>query len=97
LDNLTSGQISEWLACNNIDPIGEWRNDSRIALICSTITNLFRWKWAKRGSLMTKSSDFMPEWNNEKPTKKHRKQSMEEMKSVLNKAFGFNKDKKHGN
>jgi hypothetical protein len=46
---------------------------------------------------MTKSSDFMPEWNNEKPTKKHRKQSMEEMKSVLNKAFGFNKDKKHGN
>ena len=40
LEQLTSSQVSEWMVYNRLDPIGEWRADYRIAVLCSTIANI---------------------------------------------------------
>jgi len=80
LKNLTSSQISEWEAYNKIEPFGEWRDDGRVAMLCSVISNLAIRVHAKKGTKMTSAADFMPQWYEEKGVKK---QSVEEMKEVL--------------
>jgi hypothetical protein len=82
LDILTSKQVSEWLAYDRLDPIGEYRNDSRFAIVCSTITNIARSIWGKNGSKMTLISDFMPQYEQKQINRKP-KQSVEQMKDIL--------------
>jgi len=91
LDILTSKQVSEWEAYDRIDPIGEYRNDTRTALVCSTITNLMRSIWGKKGSKMSSLSDFILQWGNEKKVEK--KQTPEQMRDAFFALTGLKKKK----
>jgi len=81
LDYLTSVQISEWEAYDQIDPIGKWRDDYYVASTQSLIVNTARSIHGKRGVKMTTFEEFMPNWSGEaRPVKK---QNPEEMKEAL--------------
>ena len=84
MDQLTSKQISEWEAYDRIDPIGEWRNDFRIAKLESLITNIVQQLYATKGSkpTITTPMDFMVDWSGDK-VQEVKKQSVEEMKAVM--------------
>ena len=81
MDQLTSYQISEWEAYDQLDPIGEWRDDFRMASIMAQMRNLITWAHAKKGSENT-CVDFMPDWDVTAP-KEQKKQSVDEMKQVF--------------
>jgi len=85
LDQLTSKQISEWEAYDRIDPIGAWRDDFRIAKIESLITNIVQQLYAKKGYTPTVTTplDFMVDWTGDRKEEEPKKQSVEEMKSIL--------------
>jgi hypothetical protein len=81
LEQLTAHQLVEWEEYNKIDPVGEWRNDFKFALLLSTITNLMISAYGKQGSKLTKLEDFLIEWEGGKQEEK--KQSVVDMKNVL--------------
>lgn len=81
MEQLTANQLAEWEAYNNLDPIGEWRNDFKFSYMASLITNLMIQAYGKKGSKMTKIEDFQLQWDRENEGSKQ--QSVEEMKSVL--------------
>lgn len=81
LEQLTAKQLAEWEAYNNIDPVGEWRNDFKFSYMASIISNLMIQAYGKKGSEMTKINDFLLQWDKEEEEPK--KQSVEEMKRVL--------------
>ena len=81
LDNLTSKQISEWEAYDRLDPIGEWREDFRLAYLSSLITNISISVHGKKGAKLTQPIDFMLEWGKEK--KEIEKQSTDQIKEAL--------------
>ena len=84
MDQLSSKQISEWEAYDRIDPIGTWRDDFRLAKIESLITNIVQQLYAKKGSTpkLTTPIDFMVDWTGDKVVEP-KKQSVEDMKSIL--------------
>lgn len=83
LDQLTSNQISEWEAYDKLDPIGEWREDYRMAVLDSLIVNIVSRLYAKKGHTPKEitPTEFMPNWSGEKKIAK--RQSIEDMKTVL--------------
>ena len=81
MEQLTAKQLAEWEAYNNIDPVGEWRNDFKFSYMASIISNLMIQAYGKKGSEMTKINDFLLQWDKEEEGPK--KQSVEEMKRVL--------------
>lgn len=81
MEYLTAEQIDEWEAYDRIDPIGSWRDDFRMAMMCSLITNIARAVHSKKGVEMTTPEDFMPDWTGEE--KGMKKQSVEDMKQVF--------------
>jgi hypothetical protein len=81
LEELTSEQISEWEAYDRLDPIGTYREDFRMAVIASQMTNLMIQAHGKKGSKLTDTADFMPKWGEDTTTPKV--QSMEEIKKAL--------------
>jgi len=90
LEWLTSEQISEWEAFNNIEPIGDFRYDYHAAAIQSTIVNIGNCVVPrKRGSpapKMTAPTDYMPEWYQDEDNRKDiepKKQSISQMKEIL--------------
>lgn len=46
-----------------LDPIGEEREDVRMAYVCSTIANVVMSAVAGKKAKLTKVGDFMPEWD----------------------------------
>lgn len=64
-----------------IDPIGEWRNDYRMAAILTAITNLFISVYGRKGAKLVTIEEFMPKWNGEE--KETKRQDPEEMKKIL--------------
>lgn len=84
MEQLTAHQLAEWEEYNKLDPIGEWRNDHRLAYICNIISNLAISIHAKKGTKMTDIKDFMIEWDKpiiqgaDKAT-----QSVEDMKKAM--------------
>lgn len=81
MEQLTAKQLAEWEAYNNIDPIGEWRNDFKFSYMASIISNLMIQAYGKKGSKMTEIKDFLLQWDKEEESSKQ--QSVEEMKRVL--------------
>ena len=79
---MTSEQLSEWEAYDRLDPIGTWRGDYQLAYISSLLTNLTISVHGKKGAKTTNPIDFMLNWDVEKKNEP-KKQSIEEMKSVL--------------
>ena len=82
MDNITSKQFSEWEAYDRLEPIGTWREDYRLAYLCALLTNLTISVHGKQGTKSTNPIDFMLEWDLGK-AKEPKKQSLEEMKTVL--------------
>jgi hypothetical protein len=71
----------EWEAENFLEPIGEQRADYRMAVICSTVTNLAGYINSKKGQWKpVKPQDFMPKWDSEGNPEK---QSVEDMKEFM--------------
>jgi hypothetical protein len=87
MDMLTAKQIAEWEVFSSIDPSPEQKKDFRLAYLLMTINNLFVWAHGKKGSKMSKISEFLLDWDppKEKGTKV---QSVEEIKGFL---LGFAK------
>jgi len=89
LDQLTSNQLSEWEAYDQIDPIGTWRDDYLMAYIASVLTNIFNAEHCEKDKepIRTAPIDFMPIWDvaeQKKQTKiKIQRQKAEDMKNIL--------------
>jgi adenine-specific DNA glycosylase len=83
LDQLTSAQVTEWEAHDQLDPIGKWRDEYSFAVLDSLIINIVSRLYAKKGHTPKEvlPTEFMPNWSGEK--KIARKQSVEEMKQAL--------------
>ena len=62
MDQITSAELSEWEAYDRIDPIGEWRQDFRMAIMASLVTNSFRAAYGKEGIEMSTPEEFMPKY-----------------------------------
>ena len=83
---MTSEQISEWKAYEALEPFGEWRDDYRIAQLCTLILNITQSIWGGQKRVRFKIEDFMLQYqldNIEKEVENVEKQSVEEMRQVL--------------
>lgn len=56
LCEISSEQLSEWMAYSRLEPWGEERDDLRMGIIASTIANVYR----EKGKKPFKPQDFMP-------------------------------------
>jgi hypothetical protein len=56
LAEMTSSQLSEWMAYSKVEPFGEDRDDLRMGIVASTVANANRGK----GKKPFKPQDFMP-------------------------------------
>jgi hypothetical protein len=83
LTELTSVQLSEWEAYDRLDPLGTWREDFRLAYLCSLVTNLVISTHGKTGAKHTLPTDFMLDWDLEKKKGVVKQQTVEQMKEVL--------------
>jgi hypothetical protein len=59
LSEMTSEELTEWMAYGEIEPFGEVRSDLRMAKICETMVNVNR---VSKDSPVAKVSDFMPDF-----------------------------------
>lgn len=85
MDLLTSSQISEWEAYDKIDPIGTWREDFRFAKLAALMQNIMSSVYCPKGETPKYISvlDEMPDWTGERQDELEKRQSVEEMKSIL--------------
>ena len=88
LEQLTSEQLTEWFAYENIEPFGEWREDYRIAQLCALIVNMF--SMSNESKHRVTVEDFLLQDQIEKSWIEEEitlpavpQQSVEEMKQVL--------------
>lgn len=83
LDELTSGQLAEWVAYDSVEHIdGNFKLELQLASIHADLLNLAQSIYGSKGKkLKCSAADFMPfgKWEGE-PVKK---QSIEEMKNIL--------------
>jgi hypothetical protein len=88
-------QLSEWEAYDRIDPIGTWREDFRMAYLCSLVTNLVISVHGKKGAKTTNVIDFMPEWGKHEEDKviESGKSLAEQIKEVFGSIAKKNKQK----
>ena len=76
------------MAYYELEPFGEWRGDLQAGIIASTLANVYR----KKGSDPFKPEQFMPKFRGLED--EGQKQSVEEMKSVLQLIAAAHKDNK---
>ncbi|MFP4046752.1 MAG: DUF4035 domain-containing protein [Bacteroidales bacterium] len=98
LEQLTSEQISEWQAYDQLDPMGEVREDIRHSRLLSLIANLFKARFGKKSTKMSKPLDFMPQWYEEPEYQVVDENSVDQAKSLFKSiatVFG-KKNKKKG-
>jgi len=86
LKDLTSSQVTEWLAYDELDPVGKWRDELMIASLESLIVNIVRQLYPPKGRKpeFTSPNEFMIKWGeiaDQKPEPKV--QSPEEMAQAL--------------
>lgn len=82
--------MAEWQAFNNLEPIGEQRDDFRISYLATIITNLAISIHGKKGSKPKEIKDFLLDWDSSKPKGT---QSPEDMKRVFMDIAAMNKKK----
>jgi hypothetical protein len=85
----------EWEAYDKLDPIGEWRDDFRMAKIESLLVNIVNALYHKQGDvpLVTSPIDFMVRWGEEVEETEPIKQSAEDMLKVFAEIAGAQKGK----
>lgn len=72
LGDMDINEFIEWMAFNELDPIGEWRADTRAALICDTLAKI-------AGNRESKLSDFMLTFD----AQEERRSSVDDMKARM--------------
>ena len=77
---MTSRELSEWIAYDNVDPFGEVRDDLRTGIECATLAQI-------NGTKNAKPKDFMPDF------RPREQQTVSDMKARFERAF---KGKQHG-
>lgn len=87
LELLDSRQISEWMAYYAIEPFGQYPEYLRAGIIAATIANVHQ---GKKGRRFT-AEDFMPK---EPSASRPKKQSVAEMKAIMQQIAGLTKKKK---
>lgn len=88
LKELTSEQLTEWMAFNLIDPIGKWRDDYRMSYMAATISNNFIKAFGKKGAKFHSVDDFVLPWQ---PKKKREMTQQQLTESLLAWANAHNK------
>ena len=85
LDQLTSRQLSEWMAYDVLDPIGAQRSDYHTAYLSMVVTNIARKLYGKKNVEFAGIDEFMPDWDlpSELEKKSVKKQTVEEQKGIL--------------
>lgn len=86
MNELTSAQISEWVAYDKLDPIGTWRDDFRFAQMQAFISNIMNAMYHKEGEEPTivQPIEYMPVWNEEDRVEKEPEvQSVDDMLSTM--------------
>jgi hypothetical protein len=91
-------QLSEWEAYDKLDPIGQWRDDFRLAKIESLIVNIANALYHKEHEepKVTVPTDFMVKWGEEIEEIEPKQQSVEEMMEVF-KSIAIVQDSKTAN
>ena len=79
MDEISSAELTEWIAYDMIDPIGDERADLRAGIIASTVIR------AACPKADVKPIDFMPDFDGlrEKRKQKKPRQTVEEMQRQL--------------
>lgn len=84
LDDLTANELAEWEAFDRLEPIGEWRDDYRLAYLSSLLTNIAISQSGRKNAKMTDPEKFLLTWGEYRfKDEKIRIQSVEEMKTAL--------------
>jgi hypothetical protein len=85
LDSLTSKQVQEWVAYNQLEPIGEYRRDYMEGQILAMIQNTAQALYGKKGKRSTsRPEDYIP-WGQDirRPVEPKQVQSPEEIKALF--------------
>lgn len=87
MDELTSEQLSEWEAYERLEPFGDWKNDYRLAFMCSLLVNVNKSFHGKKNSKMTSPEDFLIKWGRTKELEEEDRlegvQTVDEMKQMI--------------
>lgn len=67
LERIDARELTEWMAYAGLEPFGEVRADLRSGIVASVIANVNR--DPKRRPRAFEPGDFMPKFEDEKPTK----------------------------
>lgn len=81
LNELSSQEISDWLAFSQIEPIGEVREDFRNSLLRHEIVALTHAIHGKKGTKPPNFKKFILDWDN--VNKEKETQSVDQMKALL--------------
>jgi hypothetical protein len=67
LERLTLSQLQEWEAYDQLDPIGTWRDDFRMAKTIAAMQNIVIGLYSKKGTKpkLVSAYDEMPRWDEE--------------------------------
>jgi hypothetical protein len=87
LGRISSRQIAEWMAFQQVSPFGEEREDLRTGILASTIYNMA----GKVSKGVKRPIDFMPKFKDEP-----KRQTGKEMLNVLKSMAGRKKEKRQG-
>lgn len=82
---MTAPQLAETRAYDQIEPIGGYREDYRMAQVCLMLHNLMQMQRGDGKRIKASIYDFMP-WGPEDPGRQRaadKPQSVDEMKAVL--------------
>ncbi len=79
--------LGEWMAYEELEPFGQRRGDLQAGIVASTLMNIFRDR--KKRSQAFKPGDFILQFGESQaePKPSKRKQSPNEMKSILDRIF----------
>jgi hypothetical protein len=95
MKNLTARQYAEWVAFDQLDPVGEWRADFRHASLLSFLFNMAQSVWGGEKKRRSAPRDFFPEWGKEPPPKESEKKKAGRFKHMFQTlARVMGKDKK---
>lgn len=84
LGQISSREITEWMAYDKLEPFGERRADLRAGIVASTVANVFR--NAKEHPRAFRADEFMPDF--ERGLQRQTWEEQLALVEMLNAAFG---------
>lgn len=84
-DEIDSAEFSEWMAYDQIDPIGAEREDLRMGILASTVVH------AQHPKARCCPADFMPKFDATAGSRRKQGQTIEDMQAMCRLASGGKK------